>query len=197
MRSEYADTFLARLCPGSAVVACDIYRPFRDDVRNRVGGAGMSDRIVPTAASMDRLPCRDGLFDLVWGGGTIIYDGIPEPFRSWRRLIRPGGHMGSPTVLVHPCSDRGCRDPFSKFLPGMVHKEAGVVMIRAASHALVDTMRLPDPAWWDRYYLSLPHGMELLKTAIQMLGETGPDISIEEEFGVFRNLSCEHKYFSP
>lgn len=90
--------------------------------------------------------------------------GLPATLRFWKRLIRPGGYMGvSDCFWFTHAPTEEYRESLSKIHPGMVHEEVGVEMIKAAGYSVLGAMRLPDKAWWYRYYIPLSQRLEMLK----------------------------------
>ena len=187
---------LARLCPGATIIATDIHQPFLDDVTDRAERAGLSGRITTVQASMDDLPFPGESFDLIWAEGSSFVMGFREALSSWKRLLKPGGYLAlSDLVWFTRTPTEESRRFFEHEYPAMVHEEEAQQVIRDAGYTLLDTLRLPDAAWWDPYYNPLSRRVELLK-------EQYPDdqekqavfASIEEEIEVFRTHSREYGY---
>jgi ubiquinone/menaquinone biosynthesis C-methylase UbiE len=84
---------LARLCPECSITACDIHQPFLDDLQERAMKEGLDTRIKTVRASMDDLPFGQETFDLIWAEGSAFIMGFKEALHTWKRLLKPGGHM--------------------------------------------------------------------------------------------------------
>jgi len=187
---------LARLSPSAAIIACDIHQPFLDDVNERARKAGLDGRITTMRASMDDLPFPDESFDLIWAEGSAFVMGFWEALNSWRRLLKPGGYMAlSDLVWFTRTPTQECRQFFAQEYPAMVHEEDAQRMIRDAGYSILDTIRLPDAAWWDHYYIPLSRRLEVLKKQYPDDREVQALLaSLEVEIEVFRNHSREYGY---
>jgi ubiquinone/menaquinone biosynthesis C-methylase UbiE len=53
--------------------------------------AGQARRIQTVAADMQRLPFRDGGFDLIWSEGAAYVMDFDAALAAWRPLARAGG----------------------------------------------------------------------------------------------------------
>lgn len=187
---------LARLCPDATITASDIHPPFLDDVNERAKKAGLESRITTVRASMDDLPFPDNSFDLIWAEGSVFIIGFREALSQWKRLLTPEGYVAlSDLVWFTRTPTQECRDFFAKEYPAMVHEEDAQKMIWDAGYSILDTLRLPDTAWWDHYYTPLSRRLDVLRkeysTDLEVQALLG---SLEEEIDVFRTHSQEYGY---
>ncbi len=187
---------LARLCPDCTITATDIHQPFLDDLVVRVERAGLESRIKTIRASMDDLPFPDTSFDLIWAEGSVFIIGFKQALHSWKRLLKEGGYMGiSDLVWFTDTPSDDSRKFFSEEYPAIMHEREAATLIREAGFEILDTLRLPDSAWWDTYYNPLSRRVETLKQhhrddqdVLALLG------SIEKEIRMFRTYSHEYGY---
>jgi SAM-dependent methyltransferase len=187
---------LARLCPGATIIATDIHQPFLDDVDERAREAGLDGRITTLQASMDDLSFPEESFDLIWAEGSAFVMGVREALSSWKRLLKPGGYLAfSDLVWFTHTPTQECREYFEAQYPAMVHEEDVRKMIRDAGYTILGTIRLPDAAWWDHYYIPLSRRLEILKKQYPDDQEKQAVFaSIDEEIEVFRTHSREYGY---
>lgn len=187
---------LARLCPGATIIACDIHQPFLDDVSERAEKAGLDGRITTMRASMDDLAFPAESFDLIWAEGSSFVMGFREAVSSWKRLLKPGGYLAlSELVWFTHTPTQECREYFARQYPAMVHEEDARRMIRDAGYFVLATLRLPDAAWWDHFYLPLSRRLEVLKE--QYAGDRDAQAllsSVVEEIEIFRTHAREYGY---
>lgn len=187
---------LARLCPEATITASDIHQPFLDDLSERAEKAGLNPRINTLRASMDDLPFQDEAFDLIWAEGSAFIMGFSEALHSWKRLLKEGGCMGiSDLVWFSDTPSDESRKFFSEEYPAILHERDAEALIREAGYSILDTLRLPDSAWWEHYYTPLSRRVETLK---QQYGDD-QDVqallgSIEKEIQMFRTYSREYGY---
>ncbi|MDD1659692.1 MAG: class I SAM-dependent methyltransferase [Methanomicrobiales archaeon] len=146
---------LARLSRGE-VVAVDIHLPFLQEMRDGAIGKGPGRQITPIQATMDRLPFREGTFDVVWSEGAISVMGFPQGLRSWRPLLRDGGFFAV-TELAWLVDDPPgeARGFFAEGYPAMVTDAANRRMIQKEGYRLLEAFPLPESAWREEYYAPL------------------------------------------
>jgi SAM-dependent methyltransferase len=187
---------LARLCPDAVITASDIHQPFLDDVNERAKKAGLDGRITTVRASMDDLPFPDDSFDLIWAEGSVFIMGFRQALSQWMRLLTPEGYVAlSDLVWFTHTPTQECRDFFAKEYPAMVHEDEAQGMILEAGYRILDTLRLPDAAWWDHYYTPLSRRLAVLKKEHPGDQEAQALLaSVEEEIEVFRTHSREYGY---
>jgi cyclopropane fatty-acyl-phospholipid synthase-like methyltransferase len=79
---------------GGHVTAVDLHAGFLDELRDHAAAAGLDDRITLLRADMRDLPLQPATFDLIWSEGAAYAMGVTAALVAWRRLLRPGGHLG-------------------------------------------------------------------------------------------------------
>lgn len=187
---------LVRLSPGAAITASDIHQPFLDDLNERARNAGLDGRITTMRASMDDLAFPAESFDLVWAEGSAFVMGFQKALMYWKRFLTRRGYLAISDLFWYTHTPaQECRDFFAKEYPAIVHEEEGQRMIRDAGYLLLDTIRLPDSAWWDPYYIPLARRVGELKRRYQDDHEVQTLLaSFDEEIDMFRTHSREYGY---
>jgi len=187
---------LANLCPEATITACDIYQPFLDDLLERAKNAGLDTRIKTMCASMDKLPFREESVDLIWAEGSVFIMGFKEALHSWKRFLKPQGYMAfSDCVWFTGTPTDECRDFFNGHYPAMMHEYDVKTLIGEAGYSVLDTLRLPDAAWWDHYYTPLSRKLEILSQQYNDDPEVQALLnSLVQEIQVFRDHSQEYGY---
>jgi SAM-dependent methyltransferase len=131
--SGVATLELARMS-GGTVVGIDIDEEALAVFRERVGDAGLQDRVSAENRSLFDIDYRED-FDIVWAEGSLFIIGFARGLREWRRLIRPGGFL----VVHEPQADMDVK--FREI------EEKGFVLL---GHFKVSTQD-----WMDEYYRPL------------------------------------------
>ena len=88
----YTRRIADRLGPGGAITGVDINRAYLFEAGEEASCQSGRTKIDFIAASFDRLPFRDGTFDLVWCAQSLFT--LPDPVAAIRhmvRVVRPGG----------------------------------------------------------------------------------------------------------
>jgi ubiquinone/menaquinone biosynthesis C-methylase UbiE len=187
---------LARLCPGAEITASDIHQPFLDDVKERARSAGLDGRIMTVRASMDDLPFPAESFDLIWAEGSAFVMGFREALSYWRRFLKPKAFLSlSELVWFTRTPTEECRQYFAEKYPPMLHEEDARKMIGDTGYLVLDTLRLPDAAWWNDYYIPLSRRVGVLKKQYPGDQEVQDLLaSFDEEITMFRTHSREYGY---
>ena len=144
---------LARVT-GGRVTGIDVHPPFLAEAQRRINEAGLGRRVWAERCSMTDLGgYPPGMFDLLWGEGSIYIVGFAEGLERWRHLLKPGG-LAAFTELTwlteNPPAD--ARTFWAEAYPRMATEAANRAAAERAGYRVLDTFTLPASAWWDEYY---------------------------------------------
>jgi len=152
------------------VTALDRHAPFVTKLRQRARAAALGARLDAVVADMAQLGFRPESFDAVWCEGAAYVLGIEPALRSWRELLRPGGHV----ALTDAC--RLVADPppesaafWQTEYPAMTDVAGVLAAAARAGYSPVGHFTLPDSAWWTDYYD--PLGRNLAAFTVRHAGE--------------------------
>ncbi|HEY0833955.1 MAG TPA: class I SAM-dependent methyltransferase [Azospirillum sp.] len=144
---------LARVT-GGRVTGIDVHPPFLAEAQRRINEAGLGRRAWAERCSMTDLGgYPPGMFDLLWGEGSIYIVGFGEGLERWRHLLKPGGlaAFSELTWLTeNPPAD--ARAFWADAYPRMATEAANREAAARAGYRVLDTFTLPPSAWWDEYY---------------------------------------------
>ncbi|WP_029010600.1 SAM-dependent methyltransferase [Azospirillum halopraeferens] len=147
---------LARVT-GGRVTGIDIHEPFLGEAQRRIDEAGLGRRARVERRSMlelDALPAER--FDLLWGEGSIYIAGFDAGLERWRRLLRPGGLAAfSELTWLTEAPPAEARAFWADAYPAMRTEAANRAAAERLGWRVLDTVTLPDSAWWDEYYRPL------------------------------------------
>ena len=140
------------------ITAIDNHPAFVEKLVKRSTELGFNKRITAKVGDMADLKFPDESFDVVWSEGAIFVIGFAQGLSSWRRLLKPGGHM----VISEYCwfKDDPPKELVELHFDGC--PEAGTVMARkkdieAQGYKLLDEFVLPAAGWWENFYDPLGH----------------------------------------
>ncbi len=85
-----ASLVLAKQLPGT-IAAVDLLPEFLETLGARASSVGLSNRIQPMQASMERLPFGEESLDLIWSEGAIYTMGFEAGIAAWWQFLKPGG----------------------------------------------------------------------------------------------------------
>jgi SAM-dependent methyltransferase len=138
------------------VVAVDNHGPFVDILARKVRQLGLGHRVVPQIGDMADLRFPDESFDVIWSEGAVFIIGFGQALSTWRRLLRPQGHM----VVSELCWLRN--DPPAAVREFFASEGADAAdfatrrnAIAASGYRLVADFALPRAGWWENYYVPL------------------------------------------
>jgi len=187
---------LARLSSRTMITAVDIYQPYLDELQVRAKKEGFDSRIKTLCASMDDLPFAPASFDLIWSEGSANIMGFKEALLAWKTYLKPRGYMAvSECVWFTSTPSEEVKQFFDEVYPAMQTENKVRNVIEASGYEVLKTFRLPDAAWWERYYIPLSKKMKDLR----MLYRDDPAVQklldrFDEEIAMFRNYSHEYGY---
>lgn len=144
---------LARLS-GGEVIGLDNHQPYLDRLARKAEEAGIAGRVSAVNGSMFELPFPDAAFDLIWAEGTIYIIGFDRGLEEWRRLLKPGGHIGVQEVvwLKNDTPPDDLKAFWSEGYPAMRDVQGNLDAIAKLGYEVVDHFTPPPDVWWDEYY---------------------------------------------
>ena len=148
------------------ILAVDSHEAFVAELVKRIADHGLASRIHTQVGDMNNLAFSDESFDVIWceGAIVIITGHFSKGIASWRRLLRPGGHM----VVSELCWLRD--DPPTEVKTFFDAEGADVTDadtrrkdILANGYQLVGDFVLPAVGWWENYYVPLAESLRRFK----------------------------------
>jgi SAM-dependent methyltransferase len=137
------------------IIASDLFAGFLGQLRERAATTGQARRIQTVAADMQRLPFRDGSFDLIWSEGAAYVMGFDAALAAWRPLAGAGGYLVvSELSWFRPAPPAEIRDYWDVHYPVMRRVENNLAAAERAGWNPVGGFHLPAAAW-DRYLAPL------------------------------------------
>ena len=130
----------------------------------------------------------DESFDVIWSEGAAFIIGFGQALSSWRRLLRPQGHM----VISELCWLRD--DPPAEAREFLASEGADAVDVAARRNAIaaggyrpVADFVLPSIGWWENYYVPLAERTARCKAEHPENAEAlGVTARIEHEIEIYR-----------
>lgn len=146
---------IARLSGGS-VTGLDNHQPYLDELRHKIGEAGVSDRVDTILGSMFDMDFPEHSFDIIWAEGSIYIAGFDNGLRSWKRFLKQGGYMAVHEMTwLKPDPPAEIEDYWRQEYPGIRSVEENLEAIERCGYRLIEHFPLPDDAWWEEYYSPL------------------------------------------
>jgi len=156
-----AQTFDLARSTDAHITAIDKHPAFIEKLVKRSTELGFERRITAQVGDMADLEFPDGTFEGGWSEGAICSSGFAQGLSSWRRLLKPGGHM----VISEYCwfKDNPPKELVELHFDGC--PEAGTVAARkkdidAQRYKLIDEFVLPAAGWWENFYVPLGDVLE-------------------------------------
>lgn len=146
------------------VTVVDTHPPFLRVLEDEAKKKGLSGNIRTLDCPMESLDLPDGSFDLVWAEGAIYIMGFRQGLDCWRRLVKPGGFVAVTELswlVDEPPAEAASF--WAANYPGMNTLSGNTAIIRDTGYVPVDTMVLPESAWWEDYYLALEKRISVLR----------------------------------
>lgn len=143
---------LARLSKGE-VIGIDVDQASLDELKRRIGEAGLSEQVKAMYGSMFDIAFLDESFDIIWAEGSIFIIGLEKGLREWRRLIRQKGFaVVHEMVWLRPDPPREIYDYWKKIYPGIGTVPENTELISSCGYDLLGSFTLPENTGWIEYY---------------------------------------------
>jgi SAM-dependent methyltransferase len=187
---------LARHVDG-IIIALDIHLPLLKELVHRSREAGVSAQITPVAASMDTLPFKQGIFDLIWCECALYTIGFEHGLAYFWHYLRDGGF-----IVVSEFGWRSSNPPeearrfWEGEYPAMQTERKNRAIIAQTGYRLIECFMLPESAWWDEYYRPLRdrvNEVRIMHAADP--GAGGILDAIEREISIFERYGASFGYF--
>ncbi|MDD1742707.1 MAG: class I SAM-dependent methyltransferase [Methanotrichaceae archaeon] len=154
---------LAGLTAGT-ITAIDNHHPFIEILKKRYAESQYASDVTGICGDMASLDYKDESFDLIWSEGAAYIMGFVNALKSWRRLLRPNGHLVvSELVWFGKEAPREAMDYFAKEYPDMRYYEDICPLIESAGYEMIDYFPLPHESWWMDYYRPIEEKIRELK----------------------------------
>lgn len=186
---------LARYTNGK-VIAVDTHQPFLDQLQKRAQAAALSERIIPMRESMFTLPFPEKSFDLLWSEGAIYIIGFEQGLRTWRPLLKPGGHVAATEITwLKPNPPQEIVSFWTADYSGMSDIKGNQERISAAGYQEIDHFVLPSSSWWTEYYTPIEARLPRLREKYQGNAEAIAMLdSHQQEVDMYRKYSEWYGY---
>jgi ubiquinone/menaquinone biosynthesis C-methylase UbiE len=132
---------LAKLS-GGEVIGIDIDQSCIDEFNRKISEEEYSNRVKAINVSLSEMKFPDEAFNVVWSEGVIRTIGFERSLKEWRRLLKHNGYL-----VIHYQVSRAA-DALSR--------------IPQHCYRLVDTLSLPEDAWWTEFYKPIEEKMDTL-----------------------------------
>lgn len=147
---------IAKITDGE-IVGVDIDQSCINEFERKIKKEGLSFRVKALKLETAEIKFPDETFDVIWSEGVIGEYSFEEELKDWHRLLKRNGHL-----VIH-------------YQIREVTKS--VLRISELGYRLVSTVKLPDGAWWIKFYRPIekkmgamlqkykknPEALELLK----------------------------------
>ncbi|MBN7795893.1 class I SAM-dependent methyltransferase [Parahaliea mediterranea] len=147
---------LARLLPNARITAVDLFPEFLDVLKARADEQGLAQRVTTLVCSMDKLPFRDGEFDLIWSEGAIYNIGFANGIGDWRRLLKANGLLVvSEITWLSESRPEEVQSYWDSQYPEIDTASAKMQVLEHAAYSPIAFFALPQSCWLENYYRPL------------------------------------------
>jgi SAM-dependent methyltransferase len=135
------------------ITAVDFLAEFLAVLESRAAQAGLADRIVTVAASMDALPFAAGSLDAIWSEGAIYNMGFENGVRQWRRFLKPGGILAVSELTWLTANRPAELDAYWRAQYTEVGTASSkLAVLERSGYTPLGYFVLPEHCWLDAYY---------------------------------------------
>ncbi len=175
----------------AAVTAVDLHAPYLATLRDRAAKQGTADRITTRVADMVDVPALGEGYDLVWAEGSAYSIGFENALRTWRPLLRAGGHLVlTELVWFTERPSDPAREFFAAEYPDMQDEATRIGQAQDLGYDVVGTFRLPADDW-HAYYAGVERR---LRDSIRKHGEHAVFDAMRREGEVYEACGGDYGY---
>ncbi|AUX42533.1 methyltransferase type 11 [Sorangium cellulosum] len=178
------------------VTAVDRHGPYLAALERRAAERGLAHLIRPVQADFAALEEQPGSCDLLWCEGAIYLLGFAAGLEAWRPLLRPGGRMAvTELTWISEAPSPEARAFWSEAYPAMGTIASNTAAAEGAGFEVLETIVLPQHAWWDDYYGPLRRRVDALRAE----AEADPDLAAaireaDREIGLYERDPHSYSY---
>jgi ubiquinone/menaquinone biosynthesis C-methylase UbiE len=144
---------LAQGLKNARITAVDFLQDFLDVLNERAANAGIADRIVTLACSMDNLPFANEALDVIWSEGAIYNIGFEKGIADWRRYLKAGGLLvASEITWITDSRPQQLQKYWDNEYPEIDLASAKIRILERQGYSPVGYFVLPESCWLDQYY---------------------------------------------
>jgi SAM-dependent methyltransferase len=137
----------------ATVIAVDLLQPFLDTLTKRAQERGVADQIETLCWSIDALPFENQSLDVIWSEGAIYNIGFAEGARSWKRYLKPGGHLVvSEITWLTAERPAELNQHWEREYPEIGLASEKVAVLEKLGYVPEAFFVLPEDCWIDHYY---------------------------------------------
>jgi SAM-dependent methyltransferase len=186
---------LAEILSGQ-VTAIDFGTIFIDELRQRLLGDPLAERITPVVGDMLLPDYSEASFHLIWSEGAAYAIGVENALKAWKPLLAPGG-----IVVFSECCwftqtpNSEAASFWNKNYPGMLSVGQNITLAENLGYRFLASEVLPQEDWWTSYFDPLGKRLDQLQPNIEpasILAETIVDARFEAD--LFRRNGDQYGY---
>ncbi|GHV17626.1 methyltransferase type 11 [Bacteroidia bacterium] len=143
---------LAQHAPGD-ITGIDLFPAFIDLFNTNAVKLNLQERVKGVVGSMDNIPFREGVFDLIWSEGAIYNIGFERGLNEWRKFLNPGGYIAV-TEASWFTEERPAEinDFWMDAYPEINTIPNKVAQMQKAGYIPVASFILPENCWTEHFY---------------------------------------------
>jgi ubiquinone/menaquinone biosynthesis C-methylase UbiE len=181
---------------GAEIEALDTHQPFIEVLEKKIQQGGLSHRVQTRNHSMFDLDYREESFDLIWSEGAIYIMGFEKGLKTWKKYLKPGGHLVVSEVswLKKEISNKP-RAFWGTHYPEIGTISKNIKIIEHRGYIPVAHFILPEESWWKYYYTPMVKRIQELRA--EHPGDAEWEKALEEELeevDLYKNYSSEYGY---
>ncbi len=179
----------------ATVVATDLHFSMLASLRRLSEERGVADRFHVAQADMGALPFGPESIDLLWSEGAIYNIGFEWGLRTWRPLLRPGGHLCiTEAAYFKDDPPEAVRELWESEYPAITTQARLEEQVKECGYSLVDSFRLPKSAW-EAFYDPVVQHIEELDEAWSVDHDRRQVLSaLRDEIDIFRRYGDSYGY---
>jgi len=191
-----AQTLVLATATSGNIVALDLIPEFLEQLKTRITGQDLEQRITICEGDMNQLPFPDQSFDLIWSEGAAYIMGFANALKDWKRLVKPGGYL-----VVSEASWFKTNPPtklkafWDENYPAIRSVEDNLIAARKSGWETTANFHLNNEAWSSDYYGPLKKQLNIFRDLYSKDMDAQQVAAMtDEEIQMFENYSEYYGY---
>jgi SAM-dependent methyltransferase len=143
------------------ITAVDLFPEFLNELKEKSQNLGLSEKIIKLEKSIDDLPFKKEVFDLIWSEGAIYNIGFENGLKKWKDYLKVDGYLAvSEITWITPSRPKEIEDFWNAEYPEIATASHKIKQLEDNGFVLAGYFYLSEDSWLETYYKPLQERFE-------------------------------------
>jgi ubiquinone/menaquinone biosynthesis C-methylase UbiE len=143
------------------ITAVDLFPAFLDELNDKAGRFGLSEKIDSHSGSMEELPFENESLDIIWSEGAIYNMGFERGIKKWKSYLKTGGYLAvSEITWIRNSRPKEIEEFWTAEYPEIAPASEKIRLLEANGYILSGYFYLSPESWLENYYIPMENRLE-------------------------------------